>query len=236
MFGMRSQRRMVVLVALAAGGMLVGGRALADDKQQSDRNNTPSNQGVTASDRQAASDASDRGFVMKAAEGGLAEVKLGELAQQKASAQDVKDFGKRMVDDHGKANNELQQLAQNKHIEVPTELKGEQKEHYDKLAKLSGKDFDQAYIKHMVKDHDEDIAEFKTEARDGKDPDVRNWASKTLPTLQEHLQLIERVAQSNGVEVDRARTASERQPPEKPTDQSKGNQGVDTQGPNRPQK
>jgi putative membrane protein len=220
MFGLRSQRRMVVLVALAAAGSLIGGRALADDKQQpSDRSNAPSNQGVTANDRAAAADASDRTFVMKAAEGGLAEVKLGELAQQRATAQDVKDYGKRMADDHAKANAELQQLAQNKNIEVPTELKGEEKEHYDKLAKLNGKDFDRAYIKDMVKDHDEDIAEFKKEARDGKDSDVRNWASKTLPTLQEHLHLIERVAQSNGVEIDSARTASQKQPPEKPTDQ-----------------
>jgi putative membrane protein len=234
MFALSSQSRMVLMVALAAGGLIAGRAIAADDKAQSDRSNPPSNQGVTAADRNAAADASDRGFIMKAAEGGLAEVKLGELAQQKATAQDVKDFGKRMVDDHSKANTELQQLAQNKNIEVPTELKGEQKEHYDKLAKMSGKDFDRAYIKHMVKDHDEDIAEFKKEARDGKDPDVRNWASKTLPTLEEHAKLIDRVAQANGVES--ARTASEKQPPEKPTDQNNGNQGADKQTPKRPQK
>ena len=77
-------------------------------------------------------------------------------------------------------------VVRDKNLTLATELKGEEKEHYDKLAKLNGTDFDRAYIKHMVKDHEKDIQEFKDEARDGKDPEIRAWASKTLPTLQEH--------------------------------------------------
>src|SRR5205814_9413712 len=106
-------------------------------------------------------------------------------------------------------------LAQSKNITLATELKGEEKEHCEKLTKLQGKDFDQAYIKHMIRDHDKDIQEFKNEAQNGKDADIRAWASKTLPTLQEHYRLIERVAQANGVDVENARTASERQSPDR---------------------
>jgi putative membrane protein len=131
----------------------------------------------------------DETFVIKAAHGGMAEVDLGKLAVEKASSDDVKKFGQRMIDDHGKANEELKMLAQNKHITLPTDLDPHAKAMHDRLAKLSGPAFDRAYMQAMVIDHKKDVNEFRMEAKSGKDPDIKGWAAKTLPTLEEHLRL-----------------------------------------------
>jgi len=133
--------------------------------------------------------AADEAWVMKIAKGGMAEVELGKLAAEKASSDAVKQFGQRMVDDHSKANDELKTLAQNKKITLPTEIGPEEKALRDRLTKLSGPAFDQAYMKAMVNDHLKDVSEFRTESRSGKDPDVKAWAAKTLPTLEEHLKM-----------------------------------------------
>jgi putative membrane protein len=132
---------------------------------------------------------SDQTFVMKAARGGLAEVELGKLAQDKATNDEVKQFGKKMVDDHGKANDELKSLAQSKNITLPTDLSPKDKALHDRLAKLSGAAFDRAYMQAMLKDHREDVNEFRTESKSGADPEVKQWAAKTLPTLETHLKL-----------------------------------------------
>ena len=133
--------------------------------------------------------AADEAFVMKVAKGGMAEVELGKLAAEKGSNDAVKKFGQRMADDHGKANDELATLAKSKNIAMPTEIGPSEKALRDRLTKLSGPAFDQAYMKAMVSDHVKDIAEFRTESRSGKDPDVKAWAARTLPTLEEHLKL-----------------------------------------------
>jgi len=133
----------------------------------------------------------DNGFVTKAANGGLAEVKLGTLATQKAASADVKAFGQQMVDDHGKANDELKQLASSKGITLPTNIDAKEQAKYDRLSKLSGAEFDRAYMKEMVSDHRMDVSEFRRESQRGSDPDVKAWAAKTLPTLEHHLQMAE---------------------------------------------
>ena len=133
--------------------------------------------------------AADEAWVMKIAKGGMAEVELGKLAAEKASSDAVKKFGQRMVDDHSKANDELKALAQSKKITLPTEIGPEEKALRDRLVKLSGPAFDQAYMKAMLNDHLKDVGEFRTESRSGKDPDVKAWAARTLPTLEEHLKL-----------------------------------------------
>jgi putative membrane protein len=133
--------------------------------------------------------AADEAFVMKVAKGGMAEVELGKLAAEKASSDQVKKFGQRMADDHSKANDELKTLAQSKHITLPSEIGAEEKALRDRLMKLSGPAFDQAYMKAMVSDHVKDVNEFKVESKSGKDPEVKAWAAKTLPTLEEHLKL-----------------------------------------------
>jgi putative membrane protein len=131
----------------------------------------------------------DHSFVMEAAMGSMAEVELGRLAGEKAQSDQVKQFAQRMVSDHGKANDELKTLAQNKNISLPTDPGAKHKATKDRLSKMSGAAFDKAYMQEMLNDHRKDVSDFQKESRSGKDPDVKAWAAKTLPTLQEHLQL-----------------------------------------------
>lgn len=139
-------------------------------------------------------DTGDHNFAMNAAAGGMAEVKLGQLAQEKASSEAVKTFGKRMVDDHTKAGEKLKETAQSQSISLPAELKASDQAAYDRLSKLSGVEFDRAYMQMMVKDHEEDVMEFKKEASSGKNPALKSFAAETLPTLEDHLKQAKDVA------------------------------------------
>lgn len=132
--------------------------------------------------------AGDRKFVMEAAHGGMAEVELGKLAAEKGSSDAVKQFGKRMADDHAKASDELKQFAQQKGVTLPMDLDAKHKQLRDRLAKLNGAEFDKAYANEMVKDHKKDVADFKKQAQSAKDAELKSWASKTLPTLEDHLK------------------------------------------------
>jgi len=131
----------------------------------------------------------DSMFVRKAAEGGMAEVKLGQLAKDRGSNKAVKDFGDRMVRDHSKANDELNNVASNKAATSRDSMNASNKALYDRLSRLSGDAFDKAYMRAMIEDHQEDVSEFRRESQSAKDPDVRQFASKTLPTLEEHLRI-----------------------------------------------
>ena len=117
----------------------------------------------------------DKTFMKKAAKGGMMEVTMGQVAEQKAQSDDVKSFGKRMVTDHSKANDELKSIASKKGIQLPS------KEHNAKWTS------DKAYMDMMVKDHEKDLAEFKEEATGGSDPDVKKFADDTAKVVQEHL-------------------------------------------------
>ena len=132
----------------------------------------------------------DRKFLKDAAIGGMTEVQLGKLAQEKGSSDSVKQFGQKMIDDHTKANDELRQVAVSKSISIPDSLDSKHKSRVDKLSKLSGDEFDKAYLKDQLKDHEQDVKEFQEEAQGGTDPAVKNFAAKTLPTLQSHLQSV----------------------------------------------
>jgi putative membrane protein len=136
----------------------------------------------------------DQRFVRDAAEGGMAEVELGKLAAEKGSSQDVKNFGQRMVDDHSKANSQLKQIASNEGITLPAKLDAKDRALKARLSKLSGENFDHAYMDNMVRDHKKDIADFQKESSSGSDPAVKQFASETLPTLQQHLQQAESIA------------------------------------------
>ena len=132
--------------------------------------------------------ASDKQFIQKAATGGMAEVELGKLAQEKASSPEVKAFGQMMVDDHSKANDELKTLASQKGITLPTDAGAAHKAKISKLEGLSGEQFDRAYMQEMLKDHKKDVADFKRTAKSSKDQDLKDWAAKKVPTLEQHLQ------------------------------------------------
>jgi putative membrane protein len=131
----------------------------------------------------------DAPFIGTAAMDGLAEVEHGRLATQNASSPGVKQFAQRMVDDHSKAGDELKGLASQKDVTLATKLDRQHRAMQDKLAKLKGAAFDKAYMAHMVTAHLQAVALFQQEAKGGQDPDVKAWAGKTLPTLQEHLKM-----------------------------------------------
>jgi len=155
--------------------------------------------GIASAAQSGALAKADRAFIEKAAQGGVVEVELGNLAQQKAQNQQVKDFAARMVKDHSKANDELKSIASAKGVTVPAEMDKSAVKEKEKLEKLEGARFDREYMGHMVKDHKKDVKEFAKEARNAKDSDVKNFAATTLPTLQEHLNLAqaaERAAKS----------------------------------------
>jgi putative membrane protein len=133
--------------------------------------------------------APDSTFATKAAQGGMAEVQLGQLATRKASNPDVKAFGQQMVDDHSKANDEFKGLASRKGVTLPSSLDAKDQATYDRLSKLDGAAFDRAYMADMVRDHRADIAEFEREASHGSDPDIKGFASNTLHTLKHHLEM-----------------------------------------------
>src|SRR4030095_11622930 len=156
--------------------------------QKSNANNT--NSGASG-ERTAmgARSSKDRDFVMEAAMGGMMEVELGRWAAQKATGDAVKQFGRRMVDDHTKANTELKSLATSKGITLPTELDEKHRAEVTKLLRLSGAEFDRAYSKLMLSDHTKDVAAFEKQSTKGADTDIKAFAASTLPTLQEHLSM-----------------------------------------------
>jgi putative membrane protein len=119
----------------------------------------------------------------------MAEVEMGKLAQEKAGNDQVKQFGSRMVQDHSKANDELKQVAGAKGVGLPAGPDAKAQAEMKKMQGLSGPAFDKHYMDHMVADHKQDIAAFEKEAKSGKDPEVKAFAEKSLPTLKEHLQL-----------------------------------------------
>jgi len=151
------------ILALVIGAISLIGAVRAADT-------TPTGGGSSLSEK-------DKTFMKKAAKGGMMEVAMGQVAEQKAQSEDVKSFGKRMVADHGKANDELKSIASKKGFQLPS------KEHAVKWTS------DKAYMDAMVKDHEKDLAEFKEEASSATDPDLKKFADDTAKMVQEHLDL-----------------------------------------------
>jgi putative membrane protein len=135
----------------------------------------------------------DAKFAVKAAAGGLAEVELGKLAQEKGSSQEIKKFGAMMVKDHSAANAELAELAKNKHIVLPETIDEKTTKLKDKLNTKTGQDFDRAYVEAMVADHKEDTAAFVRAIKVVKYPEMTAFAKKTLPVLKMHLAEAEKI-------------------------------------------
>src|SRR6267142_2425125 len=150
------------ILALVVGAMSLAGAARAET--------TPTGEGSSLS-------AKDKTFMKKAAKGGMMEVTMGKMAEQNAQSDDVKSFGKRMVTDHSKANDELKSIASQKGVTLP-----------GKEPTLKW-DSDKAYMNMMLKDHEKDLAEFQEEAKTGSDPEVKKFAEDTAKMVQEHLDL-----------------------------------------------
>ena len=137
---------------------------------------------------------SEKEFMANAARGGILEVQLGNLAAQKASSNDVKQFGERMSTDHGQLGQKLQQLASNLGVTLPQDLKPEQQAVVSRLEKLAGKAFDREYMREMVSDHTKDISEFERASSQATNPDIKQFASEALPTLRDHLKSAREIA------------------------------------------
>ena len=141
-------------------------------------------------------------FAMKAASSGMLEVKLAQLAQQKAQSPEVKQLAQKLEQDHAQANQQLMQVAKQKNITLPSDLKGEGQETYQAFQQLEGKDFDNAYLLANIKNHLHCVMMFQKEAQNGTDQDVKQWAMQTLPKLQQHTRHIGTVAMACDLPVD----------------------------------
>jgi len=137
----------------------------------------------------------DKTFVVKAAGAGMAEVKLGQLATERGASDAVKKFGERMVADHSKANKELKGLVDGKGIALPKEMDKHHKEAVEKLGQLKGDQFDREFAQQMVRDHLEAVALFEKASKNVQDPELKGFATKTLPTLSEHLKMAQDLAE-----------------------------------------
>lgn len=184
-----SKNSKYLAVAATLTGLLTVGPALIAQTQST--SSSMSKKTTTTTTSTSKLSATDHKFVMEAAVGGMEEVQLGQLAAQKAMDPEVKNFGQHMVDDHSKANSQLLQLAAQKGVTPPTTLSADKQKDMDKLNSLSGAAFDKAYIDMMVKDHKKDVAEFQKQAKNGKDADLKSFAATTLPTLQNHLKMVQ---------------------------------------------
>ena len=128
-------------------------------------------------------------FMIEAASGGMMEVALGNMAAKQATNPEVKKFAQMMVTDHTKANNEMKKLAASKNVTLPTRVGEDHQKHIDKMADLRGADFDREYMSMMVEDHEEDVEMFREASQDDDySAEVKAYASKTLTTLEQHLQ------------------------------------------------
>jgi putative membrane protein len=140
----------------------------------------------------------DKMFVKKAMQGNIAEVQLGELTLQKSNNDQVKQFARKMIDDHTKLNEQMRSVALQLSVEIPTEVSKKDKSLMNKMQALSGTAYDQAYIKEMVKDHKQDLSEFRMEASNGHVKDAATQGSKVI---SEHLQMAQQLAKDQNVDL-----------------------------------
>ena len=141
----------------------------------------------------------DKDFVKKSLQGNMAEVQLGQLALQKSNNDDVKQFAQKMVDDHTKLGDQMKQVAQQLHVKPPDSPSSKEKAIVAKLQALNGEEFDKAYIKEMVKDHQQDDKEFKEEAKNSPNAGMKQLVSQDEQVISHHLEMIEQIAQKNNV-------------------------------------
>jgi putative membrane protein len=163
-----------------SGNMATNNGSTGNSTSSNTTNNTPLNK-------------ADSAFVLEAAQGGLMEVQGGQVAQQNAQNQRVKDFGGMMVTDHSKANDELKSLVSGRGINLPDSLPASKKKELDAMRKMQGAGFDKHYVSMMVEDHQKDVAKFKKESTSANDPQLKTWVTNTLPVLQKHLDSIQAI-------------------------------------------
>jgi putative membrane protein len=188
-------KKLTYLFLLAAGTLAMqscGG--VKDGKQTADSLNkvkdTTSNAMNTGGIAVTSDDAK---FATEAASGGMAEVAMGKMAMAKTSNAKIKEFARMMVADHSKANNELMGIAKIKNITLPAEPDSTHLKKAAELEKMKGADFDNAYVDAMIDGHKSTLDLMNGEAKDGKDADLKGFATKTAPTVQMHLDAIKKI-------------------------------------------
>jgi putative membrane protein len=152
----------------------------------------------------------DKAFVQSAMEGGMAEVQLGQLAAQKGSSDDVKQFGQKMVDDHTKLNDQMKPIAQQLGIKPPQQPSKKDRALAARLQGMSGTQFDDAYIEAMVKDHKKDLDDFKTEAQQTQNPLLQQTVQQGGQVIAQHLQIIEQIAQNHNLSTGKGKSSGGR--------------------------
>lgn len=195
----KARTPLVASLALLFAGTIAFGQASTTtptNTNGSNQSGTTMQQTTSSNQKTTNTSASDTQFAKEASQANLGEIKLGQLAQQKGTDSSVKDFGKQMVTDHQNAQDQLKDAAQKENITLPTTLSAKDQATYDRLSKLSGSQFDKAYAQDMVKDHTTDVAKFKHEANSGKNASIKSFASQTLPTLQQHLNMAKQMSQT----------------------------------------
>jgi putative membrane protein len=181
------------LFALLILGLLSVGCSNTNKASTPDTTAQPNSGAGSASSANTSGINSDQDFVTKAAQGNSAEVALGKMVAAKSKDPDVKQFAQMMVKDHTTALNQLQELAQAKNLNFSSDLPDDAKSLQQKLSSDTGKQLDKDYMDGMVEDHQKDVQEFTDQSQNAKDPDVKQWASKTLPVLQKHLQKAQQI-------------------------------------------
>jgi putative membrane protein len=184
----------VFMIAFGVYALSGCNNASKDAKQSADSiNKTKDTTTNTAATGGIAVTSDDAKFATTAAGGGMAEIQLSKLAGQKSTNAKIKDFAAMMVTDHSKAGDSLAMIAKNKNITLPTALDADHQKKYDDLSKMSGADFDKAYVKIMVDDHEGALKLMQDEAANGKDADLKAFAGKTATTVQMHLDVINKI-------------------------------------------
>jgi putative membrane protein len=143
----------------------------------------------------------DKIFLKKAMQGSLAEVQLGELTLKKSDNDQVKQFARKMIDDHTKLNDQMRPVAQRLGVDIPTEVSKKDKSLMSKMQDLSGAAYDQVYIKNMVKDHKQDLSDFHMEASNAHDPSLKDAAAQGSKTIADHLQMAQQLAKDQNVDL-----------------------------------
>ncbi len=206
-------KRMCGTILLASGAMLLASATLAAQSPGSpgqQQPTAPSQQPISPTPGTVGTDTStgnmqamaDQAFVKKALEGGVAEVQLGQLAQEKSQSNDVKQFGQKMVEDHTQLGDQIKPIAQQLGVKEPNGPSKKDKQLIAKLQGLSGTQFDEAYIQAMLKDHKQDLKEFKSEAQTAQNPNLRQAAQQGAGVVSQHLQMIQQIAQNHNVATE----------------------------------
>lgn len=186
------------MLMLLSGGLVFAQMSPGGGQQHQSAANT-NNPSSTDNTQQGGNAMQDKDFLHSALQGGMAEVQLGQLAAQKGSSDDVKQFGQHMVDDHTKLGDAMKPIAQQLGVNPPKDVSKKDKQLMAKLQGLSGEQFDNAYITAMVKDHKKDSEDFKAEAAQTQNPQLKQIATQGDQVIDQHLQMIEQIAKSHNL-------------------------------------